>query len=371
MTKILFLIPSLAKGGAERLVLDICNEFQKRPGYQVKLITFHTINEYQFLTNELDFSVIPSFYIPSLKGKDKIDVSELQAEINQFQPDVIHSHLFETEMVLSAISTTNCKYVVHFHDNMKQFTKLKLKALKSKEALTNFYERKIVLNSYKKKKISIIAIAKDSFDFVKKNMPKKYSCKLVHNSINLDRFSIQQSKVKENRLVVIGSLVDKKGQDLAIDIMHELHKRNCFVYLDILGEGPNRNMLEAKVKEYKLENFIILHGNVDFPEHFLSKAKIYIHTAKYEPFGLVLIEAMAAGLPLVCTNAKGNKDIIEEEINGYLVNERSATKLADKIELLINDEKLYAKISKSSFESSKKYNIANYVDKLMEIYKSK
>jgi len=371
MTKILFLIPSLAKGGAERLVLDICIQFQKRSGYQVKLITFHTKNEYQFLTNELDFSVIPSFYIPSLKGKDKIDVSELQAEINQFQPDVIHSHLFETEMVLSAISTTNCKYVVHFHDNMKQFKKLKFHSLKSKEALTNYFERKLVLKSYKNKHVSFIAIAKDSLRFIKDNLPKKYKSKLVHNAINLERFSNSGKEKEVNRLVIIGSLVDKKGQDLAIDVINELHKRNCKVYLDVLGEGPNRNALEMKVRDCKLEHYISFHGNMDYPEHFLSNAKIYLHTAIYEPFGLVLIEAMASGLPIVCTDAKGNKDIIEEEINGYLVNERSATKLADKIELLINDEKLYAKISKSSFESSKKYNIANYVDKLVGIYKSK
>lgn len=371
MTKILFLIPSLAKGGAERLVLDICNEFQKRAGYKIKLIAFHTENEYVFLTTDLDYTVIPSFYFPSLKGKSKINVTQLQEEINQFQPHIIHSHLFESEMVLSSISYLNCKYIVHFHDNMKQFKKLKFSSLKSKEALTNYYERKLVLKSYKNKNVSFIAIANDSFDFIKKNLPKKYKSQLLHNAINLDRFTNDKIEKSIIRLVIIGSLVDKKGQDLAIDVIYELHRRNCRVYLDVLGEGPNRYHLETKIKEYKLENFICLHGNVDYPEKFLSRAKIYLHTALYEPFGLVFIEAMASGLPIVCTSAKGNKDIIEEGINGFLIKERSFKKIADKIELLINDRYLYEKISNSSFELSKKYNITNYVDKLVKIYKSK
>ena len=371
MTKILFLIPSLAKGGAERLVLDICNEFLKRSDFQVKLITFHSKNEYKFLTTELDYSVVHSSYSPSLKGKSIIDVKNLQEEINQFQPDIIHSHLFETEIILSAIKYENCKYVVHFHDNMKQFKKLKISFLKNKEALTNYYERKLVLKSYKKKNVSFIAIAKDSFDFIKKNIPKKYTRQLVHNAINLDRFSNEISEKHLNKLLIIGSLVDKKGQDLAIEVVHDLHKRNILVSLDILGEGPNRNFLETKIKEYKLEKYIFLHGNVDYPEHFLSKAKIYIHTAIYEPFGLVLIEAMATGLPIVCTDAKGNKDIIVDGVNGFIIKERSAKKIADKIEVLINDSILYSKISKSSFELSKKYNIINYVDELVKIYKLK
>lgn len=368
MTKILFLIPSLAKGGAERLVLDICNEFQKRSGYQVKLITFHTKNEYQFLTNELDFSVIPSFYIPSLKGKDKIDVSELQTEINQFKPDVIHSHLFETEMVLSAISTTNCKYVVHFHDNMKQFSKLRLNSLKNKETLTNYYERKIVLKSYKKKNVSFIAIAKDSQDYIQKNLPKRFKNNLLHNAIDTVRFSNSVNEKSLDRLVIIGSLVDKKGQELAIEVINELHKRNRFVYLDILGDGPNRQNLSNQIAKYNLENFICLHGNVDHPEDFLARSTIYLHTAIYEPFGLVLIEAMASGLPVVCTNARGNVDIIENGVNGFLVDERDAVLIADKIEVLLKDSALRSLLSKNAKECSLNYDIKKYVDQLIDLY---
>ena len=102
--KILHIIPNFGKGGAERLVLDICNNLSKQKDCEVTLITFRDDNSYSFLINELDWKVIPSSVQLSISGKSIIDVQQLQDYIDTFQPDVIHSHLFETEMVLAYIS---------------------------------------------------------------------------------------------------------------------------------------------------------------------------------------------------------------------------------------------------------------------------
>ena len=77
MLKILHIIPSLQKGGAERITLDICNEIQKRKEHQVKLFTFHEANNYCFLTSGLDYNVIPSHFIPSIKGKHSFKFSDI------------------------------------------------------------------------------------------------------------------------------------------------------------------------------------------------------------------------------------------------------------------------------------------------------
>ena len=70
--KILHIIPSLDKGGAERLTLDIVRSLTDFPGVEVSLVIFRNENNYTFLTNEINFKVIPSFYTPSLKGKKKL-----------------------------------------------------------------------------------------------------------------------------------------------------------------------------------------------------------------------------------------------------------------------------------------------------------
>lgn len=67
--KILQIIPTLRKGGAERLALNICHELAKRDGITIKLVTLHPQNDYQELTEGLDWTVIPATFIPSITGK--------------------------------------------------------------------------------------------------------------------------------------------------------------------------------------------------------------------------------------------------------------------------------------------------------------
>jgi glycosyltransferase involved in cell wall biosynthesis len=366
--KILYLIPSLAKGGAERLTIDICNELQNMPNIHAKLITFHETNTYDFLTEKLDWEIIPSKVSPSVFGNWFIDIKNLQKSIDLFQPDIIHSHLFESEMVLSQIHYPKAKFFVHFHDNMSQLKKMKFADLCNKKALTNRFEKSILLKSYNSKKPHFIAISNDSFTFITDNLPTRFRRTLLYNAIDVDRFTPKAKALRKNRMVTIGSLVDKKGHDLAIQTIAELHQRGFRVSLDILGDGPNLHQLKQQVEQLNLTDYILFHGNVDFPEEYLWGAKVYVHTASYEPFGLVLLEAMAAELPVVCTNGKGNKVLIENGKNGFMVEERDPLKLANSIELLLNDEKMRGKMGAYAQDFAKKYDIKNYVDKLLEIY---
>ncbi|MBI1837978.1 MAG: glycosyltransferase [Flavobacteriia bacterium] len=367
--KILQIIPSLAKGGAERIVLDTSIELSKREGVQLKLVTFHETNAYSFLSKTIDHQVIKSSVVPSLKGKNKINIKELQALINQFQPDVIHSHLFESEMVLSQIRLKSTKHIVHFHDNMIQFQKIKLSKNKIKQTITNWYERKIVTKAYRNSFTRFIAISKDTENYIKKNLPSNFQTDLLHNAINTSVFQISGMSHRENKIVNIGSLVDKKGQSLAIDVIAELKQKGYSISLDILGDGKNRAQLQNQIDDLKLSDNVSLHGNVDHPEDFLKHAKIYLHTAIYEPFGLVLLEAMSAGLPIVCTDAGGNRDIIEHGKNGYIFQERNPEILANQIIELLENESKRQEIGGYAQNYAQNYDIKNYVNQLMKIYK--
>jgi glycosyltransferase involved in cell wall biosynthesis len=369
--KILHIIPSLAKGGAERITLDIVSGLAVSPGVEVALVVFRNENTYPFLTEEIDFKIIPSYYIPSLKGKGKKEVRELQEFIDTFQPTVIHSHLFETEMVLSQIKLSNgVKRVVHFHDNMFQLKKVNFKKRVKKATLTNYYERQLVLKSWRKANTQTIAISKDTEKFILSNIPKRFKTTFLKNGIHVKRFENNNKVLKENRLVIIGSLVDKKGQDLAIETMGELVKRGFDYQLDLLGDGKNFKKLARLIEKLKLENHVFLHGNVDFPEEYLHRARIYLHTAKYEPFGLVLLEAMAAGLPVVCTDGYGNRDLIKEGKNGFMVKDRNPSLLADKIELLMGDDALRENMGTFANRYSHKFDISTYIKELMQVYLS-
>jgi len=368
--KILHLIPSLNKGGAERLSLNIVTALQSLSNIDVQLITFRSENDYTFLSNSINWVVIPARVIPSISGKSLVEVKQLQEYIDTFQPDVMHSHLFETEMVLAHISLPKqTKRIVHFHDNMYQFRNLSFKAIFNKSYITDFFEKRIVLKNYPEN-TTAICISKDAKQFADNVLPGSISKILLHNAIDLVRFQPVKKQLKTNEITIIGSLVDKKGQRLAIDCIAELKKRGVELHLNILGDGVNRKALQNQIDQLGLQNSITLHGNVEYPEQFLQSSSIYLHTAIYEPFGLVLIEAMACGLPVVCSDGKGNRDLIQEGVNGFMVWERDPKLLADKIELLLKNEDLRNEMGEKARIFAQGFGMENYVKELLSIYKS-
>ena len=366
--KIVHLIPSLVKGGAERITLDIYEELMKYPEHEVKLVYFRDINDYRYITDKLNVQKINISFQLSLKSSSKGDVKELDDFIQDFQPDIIHSHLFESEVMLSQIKYNKAKYIVHFHDNMYQFKKWSGKL--TKKHLTDWYERKVVVKSYKSKQVKFIGISNNTMAYMHKNLPSHSKSYLLLNGVKLERFREVECKKRENlTMVMIASLVDKKNQELAIKVVKELHKRGYLFKLHLLGDGKNKSTLFKLINSLDLSDYVFLKGNVDNPEDYLLTSEIYLHTAKYEPFGLVLIEAMAAGTPIVCTDGKGNRDLIKNNDNGIINFSFDFNDLADEIIKLHLDESLKLKLVKNAKDYCEQYDIQLYVQKLMEIYK--
>lgn len=371
--KTLQIIPTLQKGGAERLCLDICNTLQKKETHQVQLINFHSKNDYPFLTENIDRRIIPSIFIPSLTGKNRVELGALQKAIDSFQPDVIHVHLFESLIAVSQL-THNAHLIVHFHDNMVQFENFSWKTLFNKRRFTNFFERRIVLRGLKRHKGTYLGISADTFNYMSRVLPR--ACRKVKllNGIDTQRFLRPKKTAEPNNelveLTMIGSLVEKKGQALAIETIAVLKKRGINVVLHLLGEGPKLEELKKLSKELAVEELIRFHGNVDRPEEFLWKSTLYLHTAKYEPLGLVLLEAMAAGLPVVCADGRGNRDLMKDGENGFLIYSRNPEELADKIQYLLESDEVRERMGNYAQNFAKAYDIHNYVDRLLEVYAS-
>ena len=207
--KILHIIPTLNKGGAERIALDMCLELQAQ-GHTVKLVTLYAANQYAFLTEKLDYHVVNSKVTLSLLGKNKVDISELQAQITDFQPDVIHTHLFESEIhVAFCVLPPHTKRVLHFHNNMVQMQSFSVQLLFNKRKLANFYERKLVLSNLPKN-TAAIGISDNSFQFVTKSLPNRIVKYKLLNAIDLHRFCKKTDELENECISMIGSFVPKK-----------------------------------------------------------------------------------------------------------------------------------------------------------------
>ena len=115
----------------------------------------------------------------------------------------------------------------------------------------------------------------------------------------------------------------------------------------------------------KLNDYVKLVGNVNDVETYLHKSDIYVHSSYSESFGLVFIEAMAAGLPIVSLDGGGNRDLIINNFNGYIIDKPNIELFTSKILQIKNNPNFIIKLSKNGLEFSKNYGIESFVDKLI------
>lgn len=360
------------KGGAERLCLDICNQLQKRESVQIRLITFSDENQYPFLTKDIDRQVVPASVQLSVFHKNVLNVVALQKAIEDFAPDVIHTHLFEAEIVSRSCNYSQAKWFSHCHDNMRQFRNISVKTLFNKQLLTNFFEKRYLFSRYRANGgNTFIAISHDTEQYFRKTA-RQYDVQFLPNAIDYEKFHRDNDRQPSAklRLVNVGSYQAKKNQRFLIEVAKKLHERHIDFELNLLGDGGKFGEITSLIKNNGLEANVMQRGNVENVAEYLWQSDIYVHSAYYEPFGLVLVEAMAAGLPVVTLDGRGNRDLIVQGKNGYMVYKQNAEQFADRILEIWNNKQKYKEMSAFAQEFARQYDIKPYVDRLLELYKS-
>ncbi len=395
--KILLIIPSLRKGGAERLVLDILREFLSFKNIQIKLVVFRNEIDYAIDDIEEHINIIPSSVYLSLKRKPILQIDKLQNFIEEFKPNIIHTHLFEAELVSRFCNYPKAKWFSHIHDNMLQLKKISLNSLSNKQALTNYYEKRVLFKNYQKNGgTHFIAISKHTESYIK-SVQSKYPVSLLHNAINVKRFQkptnsspltpnssppalsevevltprtersrSANSQLSTLTLINIGSFNSNKNQRFLLDIIIELNKLNQRVKCIFLGDGTSRKEVEQRSKKLNIYNQCQFLGIVENVEVFLWESDVYVHTALSEALGLTLLEAMVAGLPVVTLDGGGNRDLVENGKNGFILNQQEPKLFAEKI-LEVKDNK---EMKKYNEQFAQKFDIDNYTIKLLELYQS-
>jgi glycosyltransferase involved in cell wall biosynthesis len=370
--KILHIIPNLRKGGAERMVIDIVRELANREGIFVCLVLFRDEIAYEIDDIRHLIHFIPSSARLSLWRKNKFSIDKLQKFISDFQPDIIHSHLFEAELVSRSCSYSKAKWFSHGHDTMQQLKKFKIQSIFSKQKLTELYEKTFLIKRYKLNGgTSFIAISKLTENYFKQNIPTQG---LMHLNNAIDYKKFKNNEIRANcqipiKLINVGSFVTKKNQRLLIYIAKEL--KNKFIEFEVhfLGDGKLLHDIFNLAENLELIQNCYFHGNVDNVQNHLSESDIYIHTASHEPLGLVILEAMAAGLPVITLNGGGNRDLIEEGKNGFLIEEENVEHFTEKILELVKNPALYKEMSQYAQSFAQKFDIVPYVDNLLKLYK--
>ena len=209
--------------------------------------------------------------------------------------------------------------------------------------------------------------------------------KVVYDGVDISKISGQLNTQKpvdtkiiwnKRNIGIFGCLVSWKGQDVflrAVKILiHERGILDCSFF--IIGDVPNNNN-NLKHELMDLANKLEIAQHVHFLGYrndviaLMNKMDVVIHASiEPEPFGMVIIEAMAIGKPVIATNIGGPLEIIENEINGVLIKPNEPAMLADKIiELLEDDNKRRAMGNTAKETVASRFNFSNY-SQLQSIY---
>lgn len=366
-------------GGAEILLGAIARNLVSK-GHEVHILcllphheTWPNFPDRDALLDEVRVSVIGGSVKFRFLRKPEIDNDAFRSYVEHVKPDVIHSHLYLSELLSRSVQFKGIKYFSHGHDNMPQLKRLTFKTFFNKPLLANYWERIWLLKQYKIFNNQFIAISTDVKKYLEQNVSEfKNRITYLPNAIDTSRFHINRAYSLEKKnfhIVSIANLVPKKNHAFLIDVLSVLVNRGYNVTIDVLGFGPLMETLVEKTKNAGLENRLKFLGSVgDVPQR-LWDADLYVHPAWYEPFGLVILEAMATGLPVVSLDGFGNRELMINNENGFIVPTNStAEQFADKIQYFIDQPSEIKRMGQNALEFSKTYDINHYTDKLIDIY---
>ncbi len=260
--------------------------------------------------------------------------------IKRFKPDIIHAQALWTGLpALIGKIITGRPYVVwcqgsdiYFPRQFKGIlAKLVLKNAGAVIALT--YDMKKRIQTICDRDINIIGNGVDLVKF------GRYSRKEARYQLGI--------REDEKVIIFVGSLTPVKGVQYLIEAMNIIRHSHPSVRLLLVGDGMERQILETLVSVMDLGQNITFFGRVKNDEvpKYIAASDVFVLPSLSEGFPLTVAEAMAAGLPVVSTQVRGLSEIIKEGENGFLVEPKNSSQLADKTLRILNNDSLHEEIS--------------------------
>ncbi|ERK52690.1 glycosyltransferase, group 1 family protein [Leptotrichia wadei F0279] len=353
--KILVLHGHLSMGGEERVLLNVLRNLIEL-GYNVDLLITWNHGENNLFENEIPKKVNYEFLFDNYNGKSKIikEIYRLRTKT---------TYLKKVEKI---IEEKKYDVIIDYSSNLLKYKNFDIKvpvfawihfSLTFGEKLSGEKVEKYK-KQYKKydKILTICDTMRD--EFVEILGMDKTKVELVYNPINLEIIRKKAEDVnpkygnylKEDYFLQVSRLTQQKQPEHLVDIYYKLKQRGIKEKLYFIGNGEKVKLIRQKIKEYNLEDDIILLGQIENPYPFFKNAKLFLHTAKYEGLPTVLLESLAFGTPVVAYDCPtGPKDILGKNSEyGELIPLNDKDTFVKRVYGLIDNNEKYENYKKMS-----------------------
>ena len=383
MKKILFVVDEKKMGGVSVLLSDILNNINLKDK-EIDIMVLHNSGDYlddlpkgiNLIYGTSFFDVIDLTFKEILKSRN---IKKIYKKIKLVF--LMKTGLIKNKIVKERKKCINKKYDVEiaFKDGFCAIFTAYGDSKKKYHWLHTDYSMYDCTANYKKLFIDVFSKF-DNIIGISKSVVKKFNekydfknMKVIYNLINTDKI-INKSKEfkvdidkKNINFISVGRFHNMKGYDRLIDVFARLKDENKLdnVTLRLVGNGPDFDLVKNKIKENDLKDVIILEGLKKNPFPYLKASDVFLMCSRYEPFGLVILEAMVLNIPVISTEVASIKEIMDEKY-GMIV-ENSEEGLYNGIKSIIDNKDILKDYKKELKEY--KYpidKIIKQIEKLIE-----
>lgn len=366
-------------GGVQRVTDVLTKEFVKR-GHNVIFICTESRNMDDAYQNYSATQI----YLDSNKNEEEF-IADYCKILHTNDIDVVISQEAQKESLLLLANTPICVKrisVVHINPYAIIGNERRIKrAIRSRRLVTNLAKYLVMLfphiarqyyrlkeNKFYRRILGVsdkLVLLSPSFvELLKENIPNISNRKLV--TIGNPNTFVPKHEVgtKENLIICVARLSEapKNVRDFIL-VWQQLYKYNPMWKAVIVGDGPDRGLLESFAKKKGVRNLSFV-GRVENVGNYYQRAKFVCMTSIYEGWGMVLTEGMSYGcVPCVYGSYGAAFDIVDDGVNGIISTPFKPKEMADRIQTLINDESRLVQMSSSAIEKVKDFNADKVADK--------
>jgi glycosyltransferase involved in cell wall biosynthesis len=373
--RIIVLINSLYTGGAEFSTLAFYGRLRNR-GYTIKLVCYKVASPSYDLN---DFGIEAVAY---LKGKSFwARLADLNSIIQEFKPDLIHSVLFEANL-LGRLARVKHRNFVHLESIVNEMystfryadpnvTRFKLTGYRLLDWATqlvgvdHFHANGISVSKHYQAKLGI---SPKRITVIPRG---RLSNAFVGSAENRTRVRQEFSAGDRLLLVSVGRQEYQKAHDILIQAIAVLGDLKEKIKLVIVGRDGNFSAhIHDVINRNHLQEYVILAGHRNDVPSILAAANIFVFPSRFEGLPGALIEAEAAGLPIICSEIPNNREVAEENVNALFVAVDDSVSLAQQIKLLVSNEnkrKLFSENSLVIF--NQKYQLEEVHQRMEDLLK--
>ena len=362
--KIVYCTPALyMAGGVERVLTLKANYFAEHFGYDITLILtegkdkplFYPMSDKIKVVNlDIGFEELwaCSFLkkIPVYLRKQRLYKKKLTAELMRIHPDITISLLRREINFLTSIHD-NSKKIGELHVNRANYRNFEAADSNFiKDIFARFWMKSLVFHLNRLDRF-VVLTEEDKLAWKELD-----NVEVISDPLSFDVNEV--SPLTNKRVIAVGRYVYQKGFDLLLQTWSKIEKQIPDWELTIYGMG-DRTPYESMIDSLQIDrNRCHLYGPTEDIKHEYLSSSLFVFSSRFEGFGMVLIEAMACGLPVVSFDCPcGPKDIVSDEEDGVLVENGNVSELADHMISLMEDDERRKSMSKNALKNVQRYKI--------------